>query len=434
MKVAVIGAGCAGLIAARIFSQRPQDFEPHVFEKTDTIGGLWVYKEKTGLGDDGEPIHCAIYKNLLTDLPRQLMEFPDYPFPADYDTYLHHPKVRDYLESYANHFDLKKYIRFNTRVTSVHRLDSGTPNRPRWLVTSTDRVSGSEEERREEFDAVIVCSGHFVDPYYPEISGLDHCECKIIHSRDYRVPEEFRGKRVLMVGAMTSGLDITRELHLHAASVTVAVGDADVLNARGQSRDGVFPANVSVVSFPASAEGKTFSCRGGERVEVDAVILCTGYQYRYPFLDESCEVSITEGGKRVGPLYRHMVHARHHTLIFSVLPTTPSAFTLPYVQIAAAAKILDGSLAMPSEEAARREAEEEHRARIAAGQRPRHAHSQLFPPPYDPNTYARDLAAWAKVAPLSEEKFKDVVESLDYLNRIRRNFMDFRVEQPVKKE
>lgn len=334
----------------------------------------------------------------------------------------------EYLQSYADKYDLRKHIRFNTIVSKVKRVDSDIPARPRWLIHTKNKSTNQEQE--DTFDAVVVCSGHFIYANYPDIPGLFDAKCDIIHSHDYRVPEVYQGKTVLMVGGMTSGLDITRELHQFAKEVILAVGEVDVLNTKGQWASGVFPKNVRVVSFPKSVSGNDVTCRDGETFEVDSVILCTGYSYYWPFLDASCGIQISENRKRVTPIFKHMIHAKYNTMFFSVLPTNPSAFTLPYVQIPVFMKILDGSLKLPSEEEMLREAEEEYQDRLAKGLKPRHAHYQLFEPPYDPVTYASDIASFGKVPGLSEQKFKDVVASLDYLNRIRRNFLNFREEGP----
>ena len=63
-RVAVIGAGAAGLCAARYLADKPNSFEPVVFEKADCIGGTWVYTEETGQDQYGLPIHSSMYKNL----------------------------------------------------------------------------------------------------------------------------------------------------------------------------------------------------------------------------------------------------------------------------------------------------------------------------------------------------------------------------------
>ena len=64
VKVCVIGAGGAGLCAARNLSRLPQLLQVDVFEQTDKIGGTWVYTSETGTSKNGLPVHQSMYKNL----------------------------------------------------------------------------------------------------------------------------------------------------------------------------------------------------------------------------------------------------------------------------------------------------------------------------------------------------------------------------------
>jgi cation diffusion facilitator CzcD-associated flavoprotein CzcO len=67
----------------------------------------------------GQPIHSSMYRSLKTNLPKEVMAFPDFPFESSDESFVHHSKVLDYLEAYAQHFQLKKFIRFNTKVVSI---------------------------------------------------------------------------------------------------------------------------------------------------------------------------------------------------------------------------------------------------------------------------------------------------------------------------
>ena len=63
-KICVIGAGAAGLCAARHLKARPDKFEVHVFEQTNSVGGTWLYRDDTGEDEHGLRIHSSMYKNL----------------------------------------------------------------------------------------------------------------------------------------------------------------------------------------------------------------------------------------------------------------------------------------------------------------------------------------------------------------------------------
>ena len=87
------------------------------------------------------------------------MLYEGYPFPDDLPSFVHHSDFLKYLESFVNHFDLKKYINFNTEVVEVvpkpdsSSLLDGTA----WEVTTKNLLTSTE--RKERFDAVIICNG-----------------------------------------------------------------------------------------------------------------------------------------------------------------------------------------------------------------------------------------------------------------------------------
>ena len=63
------------------------------------------------------------FKSLFrTNLPKEVMAFPDFPFPSEWSSFLSHQQVLKYLEDYASHFYLYKYIQFNSIISSVRPL------------------------------------------------------------------------------------------------------------------------------------------------------------------------------------------------------------------------------------------------------------------------------------------------------------------------
>ena len=64
LRVCVIGAGAAGLSAARHLTSEQDVFDVHVFEQSSCVGGTWVFTEDTGLGERGIPVHSSVYRNL----------------------------------------------------------------------------------------------------------------------------------------------------------------------------------------------------------------------------------------------------------------------------------------------------------------------------------------------------------------------------------
>ena len=116
-KVCVIGAGAAGLCAARHLADA--NLSPVVFEQTALVGGTWVFNESIGLDQNGLPIHSSMYKSLKTNLPKEVMAFPDYPFPTNVESFIEHADVKAYLEQYTKDHNLMQHINFNTMVKNI---------------------------------------------------------------------------------------------------------------------------------------------------------------------------------------------------------------------------------------------------------------------------------------------------------------------------
>ena len=117
-RVCVIGAGAAGLCAARRLAEA--QLTPVIFEQTGVVGGTWVFNEATGMDQHGLPIHSSMYKSLKTNLPKEVMAFPDYPFPStEPESFLHHKDVLSYLENFARDHNLKRFVKFKTIVKNI---------------------------------------------------------------------------------------------------------------------------------------------------------------------------------------------------------------------------------------------------------------------------------------------------------------------------
>ncbi|KAG6921730.1 Flavin-binding monooxygenase family protein [Chelydra serpentina] len=203
LRVAVIGAGAAGLCAARHLAAHPEAFAPPVvFEASGRVGGTWVYTEETGQSPDGLPIHSSMYRDLRTNLPKEVMAFPDFPFDPSLPSFLHHSDVLAYLESYADHFRVREHVRFSWLVDAVSPAEGAAGG---WDVTAC-RAQDRRVRATERFDAVIVCSGHYSDPFVPPIPGLETFPGRVLHSHEYRCPEPFAGRTVVLLGAGPSGV------------------------------------------------------------------------------------------------------------------------------------------------------------------------------------------------------------------------------------
>ncbi|XP_028817664.1 dimethylaniline monooxygenase [N-oxide-forming] 5-like [Denticeps clupeoides] len=201
-RVAIIGGGSSGLTCIKCCLD--EGLEPVCFESSDDIGGLWRYKENP------ESDRASIYHSVIINTSKEMMCYSDYPIPARFPNFMHNSMIMDYFHMYADHFDLNRYVRLQTRVLNVtQRPDFSTSGQ--WDV-ETENVKG--ERQKQVFHAVLICTGHHCHPHLPlsDFPGIDTFKGKYIHSRDYKTPEEWRGKRVVVIGIGNSGGDIAVEL------------------------------------------------------------------------------------------------------------------------------------------------------------------------------------------------------------------------------
>ena len=181
-RYCIIGAGPAGL--ATLKTMRDSGHDVDCFEMSDTIGGHWNH--------DYDALH------LITS--RQVTGFEGFPMPEDWPLFPHRNQMLEYFHLFADAFDLKSYITFNTGVTSVEPLATDGPvGSAGWAVTTTDGL-------RREYDGVLVANGHLRDQKRPHIPG--EFTGKQIHSGSYQNTANIEGKRVLVIGSGNSGCDV----------------------------------------------------------------------------------------------------------------------------------------------------------------------------------------------------------------------------------
>ena len=173
--MAVIGAGAAGLVAARELGREGHSVV--VFERGDQVGGTWIYTPKVesdpiGLDPRRAVVHSSLYQSLRTNLPREVMGFRDFPFVAKKDDETNerdprrfpgHKEVLLYLKDFSREFGIGELVRFETEVEYVGLVDGG-----KWKVRSKKR---GELGVDEIYDAVVVCNGHYTEPRIAEIPG-----------------------------------------------------------------------------------------------------------------------------------------------------------------------------------------------------------------------------------------------------------------------
>jgi cation diffusion facilitator CzcD-associated flavoprotein CzcO len=195
-RVAVIGAGAAGLAATKALLDVGADVV--TYEKGDRPGGLWVRDNSSGLSPAYESLHLNTSKGRT--------EFADFPMPREWPDYPSADHIAGYLADYARTFGVADRIRFGTSVASVERDTDGG-----WTVTT-------EAGDVDRYDAVVVANGHNWDPRWPSPAYPGEFSGTQMHAHDYRSPDVFRDRRVVVVGMGNSAMDIAVDASYVAAS------------------------------------------------------------------------------------------------------------------------------------------------------------------------------------------------------------------------
>ena len=161
-----------------------------------------------------------MYRYLWSNGPKECLEFADYYFEEHFG----HPIASfpprevlfDYIQGRVKKANVRDKIRFNTAIRNVEYSEQSG------LFTLSISNLVDDETYSEEFDYVIVASGHFSTPNVPSYEGFSHFNGRILHAHDFRDALEFEGQDILIIGSSYSAEDIGSQCYKYGAKSIIS--------------------------------------------------------------------------------------------------------------------------------------------------------------------------------------------------------------------
>ena len=195
----IVGAGFSGLYQLHQLRDK-LGLSVLVLETADDVGGTWYWNRYPGARCDSESYYYSY--SFSKELQEEWYWTERYP---------EHSEIRRYLSHVADRFDLRRDIRFNTRVETARYDEAGN----RWII-----ATGSGETFAAQF--FITAVGCLSSANVPKIPGLDRFKGEWHHTG--RWPHEgvdFAGKRVGLIGTGSTGIQAAPVLAEQALHLTV---------------------------------------------------------------------------------------------------------------------------------------------------------------------------------------------------------------------
>ena len=344
LRIGIVGAGPSGLAQLRAFKSAEKKGEevPEIicFEKQEDWGGLWNYTWRTGVGKYGEPTHGSMYKYLWSNGPKECLEFSDYSFDEHFgkpiSSYPPRSVLFDYIQGRVRKSDVRKYIRFNTTTRWVEYNEETK----QFKVILDDLVNN--RTYTEIFDYLVVATGHFSTPNMPYFEGVQDFPGIIMHAHDFRGADQFKDKDVLLIGSSYSAEDIGVQSYKHGAkSVTISY--------RSQPLGMDWPEGMKEVPLLEKFEGDLGYFSDGTSQRFDAVVMCTGYQHKFPFLPDELRLK-TANCLYPENLYKGLVFNKLPNLLYLGMQDQYYTFNMFDAQAWFARDIMQGKIKLPNEE------------------------------------------------------------------------------------
>lgn len=342
-RIGIIGAGPSGLAQIRAFEALEDQGHamPEImcFEKQSNWGGMWNYSWRTGVGKYGEPTHGSMYKYLWSNGPKECLEFSDYSFDEHFkkpiSSYPPRPVLFDYIQGRIKRSKARDYIRFDTTARWVS-YDYDTKKFT--LILDDLKI---DRTYSEEFDYLIVASGHFSTPNMPYFKGIENFPGTVLHAHDFKGADQFKDRNILLIGSSYSAEDIGVQCYKHGAkSVTLSYRSNPI---------GIdWPDGIKELPLVTHFEEDTAFFKNGASEQFDAVIMCTGYQHKFPFLPDELRLK-TKNNLYPDHLYKGIFFNKLPQLIYLGMQDQYYTFNMFDAQAWVARDYMMGRLKLPSE-------------------------------------------------------------------------------------
>ncbi len=241
----------------------------------------------------------------------------------------------DYIQGRIKKSKAREFIRFDTTARWVS-YDEKTK---KFTVILDDLKI--DKTYSEEFDYLIVASGHFSTPNMPYFKGIENFPGTVMHAHDFRGADQFKDKNLLLIGSSYSAEDIGVQCHKHgAASVT--------LSYRSNPIGVEWPEGIQELPLVTHFDGDRAFFKNGTNEKFDAVVMCTGYQHKFPFLPDELRLK-TKNNLYPDQLYKGIFFNKLPKLIFLGMQDQYYTFNMFDAQAWVARDYMINRLELPSE-------------------------------------------------------------------------------------
>lgn len=383
--VCVIGAGVCGLVMCKSLKQHGISYD--CYEKGSKIGGNWWYNNDNN--------QSSIYHSLHINSSKKMTEFEDFPMPEDFPHFPNHTQILKYLEDFCNHFKLLDNIKFNITISNIEKNNDGT-------------FKIEYNGLKKNYKYVIVATGHHWKPYIPKSITTSNFNGQLLHSHDYKTPNEFKGRSVLVVGIGNSALDIACDISRNNNDIVYIstrnsahifphfflgrpIGDIGSKSpiwiptflkriithiilylARGNQKNYNIPKpkfklltqhpSISSEIFLLAGKGlikflpdlksinnQEITFENETLLKIDTILVCTGYDISLPFIHpEILDNEELENTNKLD-LYKRIVPTNHNNIFFiGFVQPNASIFKIAEIQSKWVTNIIMGEISLPN--------------------------------------------------------------------------------------